>query len=136
MLRKTKITRHVVFISTPVARRDMIFSEVFIFWLSFDVVCLVFLLLPNGNCLTPLNFLSNFACTGLLSLIFYKIFTSDMDIGIHTLICGNWADVCQFFGILLFTFIPIVKLNILYLYIYVCLVFLGLPGFHILFAFW
>ncbi|XP_060869590.1 uncharacterized protein LOC132944325 [Metopolophium dirhodum] len=77
--------------------------------LSFDVVCLVFLLLPDGNYLTPLNFLSNITCTALLSIIFYNIFTSDMKIGIETLMCGNWTDVFQFFGILLFTFIPIVQ---------------------------
>ncbi|XP_029343013.1 uncharacterized protein LOC107883484 [Acyrthosiphon pisum] len=77
--------------------------------LSFNVVCLLFLLLPNGNYLTPLNFLINIACTGLLSLLFYNIFTSDMNIGCQTLICGNVTDVFQYFGILLFTFIPIVQ---------------------------
>ncbi|CAI6343645.1 unnamed protein product [Macrosiphum euphorbiae] len=77
--------------------------------LSFGAVCLVLLLLPNGNFLTPLNFLSNIACTGLLSLLFYNIFRSDLNIGCQTLICGNWTDVFQYFGILLFTFIPIVQ---------------------------
>jgi len=80
--------------------------------LSFGAVCLVLLLLPNGNNLTPLNFLSNIACTSLLSLLFYNISRSDLNIGCQTLICGNWTDVFQYFGILLFTFIPIVQVNI------------------------
>ncbi|CAI6352334.1 unnamed protein product [Macrosiphum euphorbiae] len=77
--------------------------------LSFDVMCLVFLLLPNGSYLAPLHFLSNIACTALLSIIFYNIFTSDMNMDSETLMCGNLTDVFQFFGILLFTFIPIVQ---------------------------
>ncbi|KAL4121189.1 hypothetical protein QTP88_013751 [Uroleucon formosanum] len=77
--------------------------------LSFGVVCLVLLLLPNGTYLTALNILNNMACTALLSLIGYNIFKLDMDIGSRTLICGNWTDVFQFFGILLFTFIPIIQ---------------------------
>ncbi|XP_026822434.1 uncharacterized protein LOC113560632 [Rhopalosiphum maidis] len=80
--------------------------------LSYEVVCLSFLLLPYTEHMKPIYILSRIVCTVLLCFTCYIIFKSDMHIDSQTLSCGDWTDVFQLFGTLLFSIIPVVQVDI------------------------
>ncbi|XP_027843958.2 proton-coupled amino acid transporter-like protein CG1139 isoform X2 [Aphis gossypii] len=77
--------------------------------LSYEVVCLSFLLLPYTEHMKPVYVLSRIVCTVSLCITFYIIFKSNIHIDSQMLMCGNWTDVFQFFGTFLFSIIPVVQ---------------------------
>lgn len=80
--------------------------------LSYEVVCLSFLLLPYTEHMKPVYVLSRIVCTVSLCITYYIIFKSNIHIESQMLMCGNWTDVFQFFGTFLFSVIPVVQVNI------------------------
>lgn len=81
--------------------------------LSYEVVCLSFLLLPYTEYMKPVYVLSRIVCTVSLCITFYIIFKSNIHIDSQMLMRGNWTDVFQLFGTLLFSVIPVVQVNTL-----------------------
>uniref|UniRef100_A0A2S2PPN3 Uncharacterized protein n=1 Tax=Schizaphis graminum TaxID=13262 RepID=A0A2S2PPN3_SCHGA len=81
--------------------------------LTYEVVCLSFLLLPYTEHMKPIYILSRIVCIVLLCFTCYIKFKSDLHIDSQTLSCGDWTDVFQLFGTLLFSIIPVVEVDIL-----------------------
>lgn len=87
-------------------------------YLIYTVLCFGFLLVPSSRYFECLNILSEIACTIFLCYVTMQIFTSNIEIDNQSLIVGDWTDVFQFFGILLFAYVPVVQVCIIHFSVY------------------
>lgn len=80
--------------------------------LFYMIVYLALLLVPSVKYLEPLKIIGQITCTAVLLCYFYsRMYSTDIKIDNHSLFSGEWREVFYFFGILLFSFVPVVQVR-------------------------
>lgn len=79
--------------------------------LIYTSLSIFFLLVPSTKYLEPFNIVGHIACSVLLVYICSQMATSDTQIDRMSLIHCEWSSVFRFFGILLFSFVPVVQVG-------------------------
>ncbi|VVC44899.1 Amino acid transporter, transmembrane domain [Cinara cedri] len=79
--------------------------------LVYMTVYLALLLVPSVKNLEPLKVLGKITFTAVLLCYFYShMYATDIQIDHQSLFRGDWREVFHFFGILLFSFVPVFQL--------------------------
>lgn len=79
--------------------------------LMYAVLCVTFLLVPSAKYLEPFNVLGHVACAVLFVYVCALMATSETQIDSTSLIHCDWSTVLRVFGILLFSFVPVVQVG-------------------------